>query len=260
MKHAITRTVSRLVPTTRQGGVRILLYHAVGRADPYDRLALHVSPDAFRAQMELLRAEGYQVVSLSSLLDGGSPDSATRVAITFDDGYRSQLLAADILDEFKFPATFFLVSRFLDGERVRGEYWDQWEHLRWNELRSLLERGFEIGGHSASHVPLTRCPSSVLQGEVVDVKASLEDRLGCQVMSFSYPHGAFNQTVVDTVKQAGYQLACTSLYGVNRTPQSWFALRRIEITGEDRLSDFRSKLLGKYDWLRAWQRWQATHA
>ena len=73
--------------------------------------------------------------------------------------------------------------------------------------------------------------------------------------SFSYPYGAYNDVVQQIVKEAGYRLACTSIYGTNRTPWRRFELRRIEISGADRLVDFRHKLQGKYDWLGHWQRW-----
>jgi len=260
MKHAVKRLVASLNPAAPGSGCRVLLYHAVGPRQATDRVALCVEHQAFQAQMEWLRAQGYRVVPLTALLDRSSDQDGRTVAITFDDGYRSQLVAADVLERLAWPATFFVVPRFLDGGLTDGPYWERWDHLTWAELRELASRGFEIGAHSASHAVLTKCAPGVLWEEVRTGKSRLEDHLGREVVSFSYPHGAFNRAVEGVVEQAGYHLACTSIYGANGAPSSRFRLHRIEITGRDRLTDFRLKLLGKYDWLASWQRWQASHA
>jgi hypothetical protein len=59
--------------------------------------------------------------------------------------------------------------------------------------------------------------------------------------------------VRETAGRAGYRLACTSRYGINRTSGACYAVARTEVTGMDRLVDFRRKLQGKYDWLARWQ-------
>ena len=261
MKQAIKRTIARFAPAKTESGLRILLYHAVEESDPSDRMSLKVPPDAFRAQMALLREAGYQVVPLMSPLDGADGDGTARVVITFDDGYASQLAAADILEEFGFPATLFVVPAFLDG-RVRGEgYWERWGHFGWRELAALASRGFDIGAHSASHPErLTRCSSVEVEQEIAGAKRLLEQRLGRPVGSFSYPHGAYNAAVERSVQEAGYRLACTSVAGINRDPWRWFALRRTEIAGTDGLVEFQQKLQGKYDWVGPWHQWRAAHA
>ena len=69
---------------------------------------------------------------------------------------------------------------------------------------------------------------------------------------FSYPFGRHESRVRRAVERAGYCLACTSRYGLNRSRQS-YAVRRTEVTGTDTLADFRRKLRGKYDWLGYWK-------
>ncbi len=254
VKRLAKRAIARLLPVSSRArfGVRILLYHAIDQPDPADRLGLRVAPEAFRAQITWLRSSGYRVVPLRSLLEA-CDDQAPRVAITFDDGYRSQLVAASILEEFRCPATFFVVPRWLDGDRSGNAYWEDWEHFGWDEAQRLVERGFEIGAHSATHVRLTQCPLDRLPDEVGGAKRRLEERLGCMVASFSYPHGDHDERVVETVRAAGYRLACTSVSGANYAPWSWLRLRRTEISGADRPIDFQHKLEGRYDWLGRWQ-------
>lgn len=259
VKNQVKRAVAGLAPAPADPGFRILLYHAVDAVDPEDQLSLRVPPEEFRAQMKLLKAEGYRVVPVRSLLDGQGRDDTVRVAITFDDGYQSQLHAAAILEEFGFPATFFVVIRFLNGEQTGDLYWERWKHMGWKDLRALSGRSFEIGAHSFSHRYLTRCLPSELEREVKGAKSCLEERLGQSVMSFSYPHGAYNDAVRRAVQESGYRLACTSVLGTNHDPWPWFELRRTEISGAGGLRDFDMKLRGKYDWLGYWQQWQAGH-
>lgn len=120
--------------------IRILAYHGVDSlSDPVvNGDDLQVNPLVFRAQMEELK-RNFNVVSLGALVvalnDGGEiPERA--VAITFDDGYRNNLtIAAPILKEYGFPATFFVTTGFLDGRAVP---W--WYRLR--EVVSKTDRPF----------------------------------------------------------------------------------------------------------------------
>jgi peptidoglycan/xylan/chitin deacetylase (PgdA/CDA1 family) len=259
MRTTVKRFLATVTPPAEAEGWRVLLYHAIEEPSPEDRLGLRVSPEAFREQMVWLKDEGFTVVPLTALAAG--PAQPRTVAITFDDGYASQVAAAAILEEFGFPATFFVVPAFLDGRAGHGGYWERWGYFGWGALQTLAACGFEVGAHSTSHGRLTRCRTvRELEEETLGAKQRLEAMVHRPVSSFSYPHGAFNDTVARAVEQAGYRLACTSLSGVNRPPCVRFALRRTEITGFDRLSDFAMKLSGKYDWLQLWQRWQLARA
>lgn len=252
MKRALRRAVARVVPEAAAGGVRVLLYHAVEEPDSADWLSLRVRPASFHQQMMRLRDAGYAVVPLAALLD--PPDEGRlHVAITFDDGYRSQLWAADVLREFGFPATFFVTPRFLDGVASPAAYWERWGHLQWSDAAALLAGGFEIGAHSMTHPDLRRCSDAELESEVAGVKDALEQRLGASIVSFSYPYGRYDDRVKAAATRTGYRLACTSRYGVNRTAGPAYAVYRTEVAGTDDATDFRWKLAGKYDWLGYWQ-------
>jgi peptidoglycan/xylan/chitin deacetylase (PgdA/CDA1 family) len=229
------------------------MYHAVDASDAADRMSLRVAQPAFRAQMALLREERYSVVPLARVCDGLPDNGRVHVAITFDDGYRSQMWAAEILAEFGFAATFFVVPRFLDGGIVPAAYWERWEYMGWDEAAALRDRGFEIGAHSSTHPDLRRCSDERLEDETAGAKRVLEERLGTEIVSFSYPHGRHDGRVRREVARAGYRIGCTSRYGVNRVPATAFSIRRTEVAGTDTLDDFRAKLDGQYDWLAYWQ-------
>ena len=103
----------------------ILLYHRVADVDS-DPWGLAVSPANFRDQMRVLGTQGLGI-SLSELVHGLSTGRlpAGKVCVTFDDGYSDNLLnAKPILEECAIPATFFLISGNLQGNR---DFW--WDAL-----------------------------------------------------------------------------------------------------------------------------------
>src|SRR5206468_1577358 len=118
-----------------------------------------------------------------------------RIAITFDDGYRSQNWAIEILRDLNFPATLFVVPRFLNGMREPQQYWEAWQHLNWDEVARLAGNGIDIGAHSVTHVDLTACAPEQLQYEVAGARRLLRSQLGLEILGFSYPHGCHNGDV-----------------------------------------------------------------
>lgn len=94
------------------------------------------------------------------------------LAITFDDGYEDNYTnAAPVLEQLGLPATFFVVSGFIETEHVT--WWDKsmpsapkW--MSWEQVNDLHARGFSIGGHTSTHVDL---------GRVRGDEAKLEKRL-----------------------------------------------------------------------------------
>lgn len=115
-----------LARRAQAGKVAVLMYHGVVADE--DPLAqgdwLQVRQREFRAQMAYL-AEHCQVCSLDDILTG-APHGAgrLRVLITFDDGYANNLhLALPVLQEFRFPALIFLVTAYVDSNKLF--WWDR---------------------------------------------------------------------------------------------------------------------------------------
>lgn len=248
------------MPCDHSGACRILLYHAVGSLPATDRLGLTVSTGTFRSQMTLLKEQGYQTISLGALAKTPSERNSKRICITFDDGYASQISAAQILSDLGFTATFFVIGHSATMSGNTRNYWENWPRLRWKEIRELRKAGFEIGAHSMTHPRLTLLSAHALPEETSGAKSYIEDRLGYRISSYSYPYGAYNPGVVQAVKNAGYDLACTSIYGANHPFSPAFELRRIEIPSTDTISDFQSKVEGRYDWVGRFQRWSGHYA
>jgi peptidoglycan/xylan/chitin deacetylase (PgdA/CDA1 family) len=106
---------------------RILMYHNFSGSQGTDPDALNV--EGLRRQFEYLR-QHFHVVPLLQLAEqvaSGRELDTNLVALTIDDGRRSCYeYLFPLLVEFKFPATFFVLSSF-----VRGEDWIWTDKVVW---------------------------------------------------------------------------------------------------------------------------------
>jgi peptidoglycan/xylan/chitin deacetylase (PgdA/CDA1 family) len=151
----------------------ILLYHRVAELErnPY---GLAVTPDAFRAHVEVLR-ERLEVVPLASLL---LPADHDRAALTFDDGYADVAgTARPILESAGLPATVFVVADAVDGEAEL--WWDRLERLVFQALARRASLDVAVDGrrlrvdmrsaagreraHRALYVRLRRLPLAAIE-------------------------------------------------------------------------------------------------
>ena len=96
----------------------ILAFHRVTDEVPEDDLT--VSTARFEQMCGMLRRK-FHVVRLAEvfrIFRSGEPFPARTVAITFDDGYRDNLLAAQTLARHGLPACFFLSTAYMGTREV----------------------------------------------------------------------------------------------------------------------------------------------
>jgi peptidoglycan/xylan/chitin deacetylase (PgdA/CDA1 family) len=219
-----------------------LMYHELElpdrrpcRLEPgYTRYVLPSSD--FRAQMQSLRANGRNGVNVSQAL--AFPDCPS-VAITFDDGCETDLLAAaPILQSLNFNATFYITYGFLDTPG----------YLTREQLRRLSDLGFEIGCHSMTHAYLPDLDDVGLQREIAESKVYLEHALGKSVQHFSCPGGRFDRRVEAVAKAAGYRTVATSRVHANSRSTNLYALGRVAVKRGVRLREFESLCQGRGFW------------
>lgn len=154
------------------GDVPIMMYHGIwNRLDEetdytkgnVDKDGYQRTSESFRRDLEFYYNEGYRMIRLSDFINGNIDVELGKspIVLTFDDGKNNisvskneqgELMvepnsAVGILEEFKkkYPdfkvtATFFLNENLFDSEYNE-------EIITW-----LIEHGYDIGNHSASHV------------------------------------------------------------------------------------------------------------
>jgi peptidoglycan/xylan/chitin deacetylase (PgdA/CDA1 family) len=163
----------------------------------------------------------YDVLTLSEFISRleRKQSLAGSLVITFDDGYLGNYeIAVPILQKLGIPATFFVVSGFIGSMTV--PWWDRdlpqhpgW--MTWDQLRSMARAGFEIGGHTRTHVDLGKVAGSEATDEIVGCRADLERELGVVPQHFAYPYGQRDNLLESNrqrVIEAGFR-SCVSCYG-----------------------------------------------
>jgi peptidoglycan/xylan/chitin deacetylase (PgdA/CDA1 family) len=209
-----------------QQATPILTYHKLGPRPGRVRLkGLYVSARLFAAQMAELRAAGF---SNGSLLSWDQPP-ASRVVVTFDDGYLNVLryglepLAAAGLKAIQFlPAD--LLGKCNQWDVSLGEAAEP--IMTASQVREWISAGHEIGSHSLTHPYLTQLPLDRAREEINASRKKLEDLFGVPIQHFCYPYGDWNEPVGELVREAGYKTACTTDPGANQPGDSPFALKR----------------------------------
>jgi peptidoglycan/xylan/chitin deacetylase (PgdA/CDA1 family) len=131
-----------------------------------------------------------------------TPFQQGMVSITLDDGWPSQYTAArPVLNQHGIHATYFLVT-----EGIRNGWTG---YMTVPQIQTLIAEGNEIGSHTMNHVDLTTLSAAQVQTELSGSQAWLKSRFGlASVPAFASPYGAYNDSVLATIKQS---------YGSHRT-------------------------------------------
>lgn len=119
-------------------GLLIFNYHRVGRPGERD------DPDLFSTTVEDLDRQVGLLAARFEIVAAGTADlrdgrPARRIALTVDDGYRDELLAAEVFGAHGVPGSFFVTTGFVD--RPRHAWWDE---IAW------LSPGVPAGGLAPS--------------------------------------------------------------------------------------------------------------
>lgn len=188
--------------------VSILGYHRF-EEKPKDALAL--SPSDLEAQMQQIADAGIPVISMQDFLAwrrGEKNIPPRAVVITIDDGYDcTYKIAKPVFEKFGYPFTIFVYLNYIEaGGRS----------MTWAELAELRDAGVEIGSHSVSHASLTKRKgrseaefAAFIKDEMGRSKATLEEKLGIQVVTFAYPYGQFGKEAREIGRALGYEALFT---------------------------------------------------
>jgi peptidoglycan/xylan/chitin deacetylase (PgdA/CDA1 family) len=212
----------------------ILLYHHVDGESTLSRYNVAI-PD-FKAQMQHLDELGFTPIPLSTFLDvllngGRLPEKP--VVITFDDGHLSVYENAfPIMQELGFPGVFYIVANRINGSP---------DFVTIEQIKEMVEAGWEIGSHSYSHPDLTQ-NHAIADREIRQSKIDLENALSTPIETFAYPFGAIDpfsaQKVSDSTYRAGMGLGTSKIHTWN----TLFYLNRIEIYGFYTIENFQELL------------------
>jgi peptidoglycan/xylan/chitin deacetylase (PgdA/CDA1 family) len=180
-----------------------------------------IAAPKFRAQMQAIKDSKIPVIPFSEMMawkrgEKNIPEDA--IVITMDDGWEGvYTYAYPVLREFGFPFTIYLYKNYVGGAG---------RSMSWEQIKEMMQHGCEVGSHSVSHASLKSPPKNLktdadkqqwVLSELKDSRDFLEQNLHIKCLSFAYPYGNFDDAVLETGLQIGYE----SLVTVNGQKVSW---------------------------------------
>jgi peptidoglycan/xylan/chitin deacetylase (PgdA/CDA1 family) len=203
----------------------ILTFHALDAG----RSPVSLPPAGFERIVKGLLDDGVRVVPLRELLAPAA--GAHRVALTFDDGYRSAFSEAlPLLARLELPATMYVVSEWVGRDNCwpsQGAGIPASPLMDWEELADWRAQGLDIGAHTANHVPLRRLTEEQWADELAGCRARLEAQLGAPVEDFAYPCGVVGRGAHERVGRV-FRTAVTARLGFVRPGADPLRLPRID--------------------------------
>ena len=116
------------------------------------------------------------------------------IALTIDAAWSADKTGfiLDTLDRYGIKATFFLCG--------------VWVKAYPNVVKEIAARGHEIGNHSLTHPHMNRISAEEIRSELRDLDDQIEALTGKRTTLFRAPFGEYNDTVVSTVRDMGYEI------------------------------------------------------
>lgn len=223
-------------PASAQG-VPVLCYHGFADA-PEPRNRLTETYARFDEMLRFLAENGFRTAFPDQVERGGAVPSRT-VVITFDDGLREHLRAAEMLERHGFRGVFFVIPALLEAGSER--------HLSHGDVQRLVRAGHRVEAHGWRHrsmvssgaetaAALTRS-AGVMAGHLPDTQP---------LRDFAFPFGHYAPEIVEALAgRFRYQHTVNPGYWDGRSP----LLPRMLLVGDVPLAFY-------FDYLRAADRYR----
>lgn len=221
--------------------VPVLMFHQVTDTLPAGPYVAPVSK--FKEYMQAIYNQRYKTITvtqLSNLIAKKQKLPKNTLVLTFDDGWKSSLVAAEIMTSHNIKGTFYVCS----GLHNHPGY------LTSTEIKELSNK-FEIGAHSHTHYveeysKLGQVDFRVLIGEMLMSKKKIEQMIEKPVFSYAWPFGYHTLDSIEYAKYIGFTSTVTveniSNNDINSNP---LIIKRIEISGKCSVDQFNQMIKEK---------------
>lgn len=203
-----------------------------------------ISDVAFEEQITYLKSKGYNTITDQDIVDFyyyGKELPENPIHITMDDGYESNYkIAYPILKENGMKATIFVIV-----SRIDGDYYPP--RLTWDQIKEMSDSGvISIQSHTydlhhkeiiddAVEVSAMISDTSDeflkrVKDDLILSKEILEEKLGNEVISISYPFGHYDENTLNMIEEVGFKVAYTIEHGLNHINTDVLELFRINVS------------------------------
>jgi peptidoglycan/xylan/chitin deacetylase (PgdA/CDA1 family) len=183
--------------------VLCLIYHHTPAGPP--ETPWDVPLDDLRVTIDRMLDMRMSFIDLKQARDPDKLAEGLHVAITFDDGHRTNAAAFEFLASRSIRPAAFVVR---DWSRDRSHYMP-------GSMIAEFADICDFGAHGASHTGMTYLDDQALSAELTGSRSYLEDVLGRPVDTMALPGGMGDCRVFEAARNAGYQLVCTSVEDIN---------------------------------------------
>lgn len=115
-----------------------------------------------------------------------------KIAISFDAAWGAEDFnqIMEILDKHETKTTFFMT----------GEWVEKYPEC----VKVLVEKGHDLGNHSATHPDMTKLTKEKQREQILNVHNQVKELTGYEMELFRPPYGAYNNEVIRTCYEVGY--------------------------------------------------------
>jgi peptidoglycan/xylan/chitin deacetylase (PgdA/CDA1 family) len=208
-----------------------LLFHHISVSPINSRY--YVPPETFEQEIKVLSDWGYTSITatmLAQTITQGRQLPPHPILITFDDGHVDNYTNAfPIMQKYGFTGVLYIVGNYLGT----NGYMDR------EQILEMYKAGWEVGSHTMNHYDLTKLTPEQLHREVFNSRKKLETVLGIDILTFAYPFGAVNRSVISYAQAAGY-IAAMGAEGYTDNQGKWnlYNLQRVEVKSSEDAKTF----------------------
>ncbi|MBR4027052.1 MAG: polysaccharide deacetylase family protein [Lachnospiraceae bacterium] len=115
-----------------------------------------------------------------------------KISISFDAAWGAEDFQniMDILDKHEVKTTFFMT----------GEWVEKYPDC----VKMLVEKGHDLGNHSATHPDMTTLSKEEQRNQILEVHNAVKELTGYEMELFRPPYGAYNNEVIRTCYEVEY--------------------------------------------------------
>ncbi|MFX4285469.1 polysaccharide deacetylase family protein [Janibacter sp. G349] len=132
----------------------------------------------------------------------GSATATSQIALSFDDGFHSNLAMARELHTRGIQACFYVPTNIIGADQARVDSFFRRPQIEgvldWRELEEIASMGHIIGSHCRDHRPLIDQPDAQAEDQIKGSLAVLRDTFG-DAKHFAWPFGALRYVDADKV-------------------------------------------------------------
>jgi glycosyltransferase involved in cell wall biosynthesis/peptidoglycan/xylan/chitin deacetylase (PgdA/CDA1 family) len=236
-KDAVIRSNLVFRRPRKAGGHLIVGYHLVLKEDKSN----------FEDHLKFFR-DHFRICSVPDLLRAAvsGDETAFRLAITFDDGFRALMPhCLEMLDKYEIKAGFFIPSAYVSsgliGKDNAAEFSIRSFHYKYpldpmrpEDLKKLVEMGHEVGSHGMFHTSLQSMTPESAREELSTSRAAIAEWTGIVPNGFCYPYGKPESSLgnpADWLRETGFSYGLTLIRGSIDQSTNRFSLPRHHLEG-----------------------------